>query len=525
MAKFQVLLLCALSVIGYVASEQLVNSPKLPRIHLQKKATGNFFSGLAHHCGVHFGNIGDNLKRLSTDVDEEPDYVALNNYLDAQYYGEIGIGTPPQKFMVVMDTGSSNLWIPSAKCHFSLPCYFHKKYDSRKSSSYKKDGTAFSIQYGSGAMSGFQSQDTVTIGDVKVTDQVFAEATHEPGLAFLAAKFDGILGLGFMEISVNRIKPLWYNMVEQKLVPEPVFSFWLNRDPDGKVGGEMVLGGVDKDHFVGEHTWAPVTRKGYWQFAMEDIEVGVDGGGYCKAGCSAIADTGTSLLAGPSAVVAEINAAIGSEGIVSAQCQAMVDQYGAVIIDMLQQEMDPVKVCGELGLCKNNAESGRSAEDFESHLQMAAGGRRLFEKASEEQSLKGNTGCVLCETVALWVDNQLGKNKTKEEILEHLSKLCKHLPSPHGESGVDCGNLDKMPDVNFVIAKQKFTLTPQQYILKIGEGAQAQCISGFIGLDVPPPMGPLWILGDVFLGVYHSVFDFGNTRVGFAKAAKKPENQ
>jgi len=52
---------------------------------------------------------------------------------------------------------------------------------------------------------------------------------------------------------------------------------------------------------LGEHTWLPVTREGYWQVAMDDLLIGGTSMGECGAkGCAAIVDTGTSLLAGPS---------------------------------------------------------------------------------------------------------------------------------------------------------------------------------------------------------------------------------
>ncbi|KAL8490341.1 hypothetical protein ACS0TY_026013 [Phlomoides rotata] len=81
------------------------------------------------------------------------------------------------------------------------------------------------------------------------------------GFAF-SSRFDGILGLGFKEISVGKATPVWDKMVAQGLVKEPVFSFWLNRNSEEVEGGELVFGRVDPSHFIGEHTYVHVTKKG-----------------------------------------------------------------------------------------------------------------------------------------------------------------------------------------------------------------------------------------------------------------------
>lgn len=440
------------------------------------------------------------------------DYVALNNYMDAQYYGEIGLGTPPQKFTVIFDTGSSNLWVPSSKCFLSLACYFHARYSSSKSSTYKANGESFAIQYGTGSMSGFLSQDHLTLGDLVVKNQVFAEATKEPGLTFLAAKFDGILGMGFPEIAVNHVKPVFDNMVDQDLLPEPVFSFWLNRDPNAKAGGELVLGGVDPDHFKGEHVYTPVTKRGYWQVDMGDVLVGGKSTGYCAGGCQAIIDSGTSLLAGPTVIVTEINHAIGATGVVSQACKTVVDEYSDLIIELLIDQVAAGKICKQIGVCYAAAATADPII------------KTVVEKEAEdkEQNLGGlgnDVACTVCEMAVIWAQNQLRENQTKQQIEKYLDDLCDSLPSPAGESVVSCGVVPTLPTIAFTLAGTTWKLKPEEYILQIGEGKEAQCVSGFIGLDVPPPAGPLWILGDVFMGVYHTVFDYGKERVGFALAA------
>lgn len=474
----------------------------------------------------HRANRDGNIGQLSSSVGTSgEDIVDLTNFMDAQYYGEIALGTPGQTFSVVFDTGSSNLWVPSSKCSYlSIACYLHNKYYSEMSSTYEEDGREFSIEYGSGSLTGFFSRDTLKIGDMLVPGQGFAEAVNEPSLSFIAASFDGIMGMGFPEISVGKVEPPFQNMLRQGIIDEPVFSFWLNRDEGDVKGGELVLGGVDPDHFKGEHTWAKVTRRGFWQFDMEKVKVRDMDATFCSEGCQAIADTGTSLLAGPVEEVEELNKIIGATSVLVQECKENVRNYIPEIIDEIDN-ISASDICSGAGLCDSSERHPHLPSSFRRALHMVEqryDPTKTREEGEEPSLVKSDDSvCDMCKYVVQSIQSALADNQTEEEIEELLDTACEQaeMLSPGGAAVVDCTALDSLPDIDFVISGKKFVLSPSQYILQFDSMGKKQCISGFIGLDVPKPLGPLWILGDNFIGAYHTIFDYGNERVGFAEAA------
>lgn len=85
-----------------------------------------------------------------------------------------------------------------------------------------------------------------------------------------------------------------------------------------------------------------------------------------------------------------------------------------------------------------------------------------------------------------------------------------------GEFFVKC---DVTANMEFVIDGKTYELTPEDYLIPDGD----MCLLGLMAMDIPEPTGPLWILGDVFIRKYYSVFDVANERVGLA-LAKHPKH-
>mmetsp|Transcript_113299 Transcript_113299/g.178218 ORF Transcript_113299/g.178218 Transcript_113299/m.178218 type:complete len:381 (+) Transcript_113299:73-1215(+) len=244
--------------------------------------------------------------RLQAKFGNEPSDVVIQDYQNAQYYGEIEVGTPGQKEMVVFDTGSANLWVPNKRPFLSGK----NIYSHDKSSTYQKNGSVFKIQYGSGPVSGVFSADDVSIGSLKLQDFTFAEVddTSGLGIGYRLGKFDGILGLGWDKISVDGVPTVMNALVKSGELAQPVFGFYLgNNQP-----GELEFGGVDKKHYSGDFTYVPLSSETYWAVALDGVKLGSDSVSSTKR---AIVDSGTSLLAGPKADVEAIANKLGAKSL------------------------------------------------------------------------------------------------------------------------------------------------------------------------------------------------------------------
>lgn len=235
--------------------------------------------------------------------------IPINNLYDAQYYGPITVGTPGQQFLVIFDTGSSNLWVPSVNCK-SIVCLHMRKYNRTHSSSYVADGRTMTIQYGSGAVNGTVDKDTVGMGGLAVKNVFFGEMT-QISTNFIASKFDGILGMAFQKISVLGLPTVFDLMFDQGLIQDKSFSFYLTQTPSS-VGSKLVLGGVNQQYYTGTMDYFDLIAENYWMIKVDAAFVGDTR--VTLQSFSGIVDTGTSLIVGSGEVIDLMLAKIGHIG-------------------------------------------------------------------------------------------------------------------------------------------------------------------------------------------------------------------
>ena len=236
------------------------------------------------------------------------DPINYHNFQGVDFYGPIQLGTGPQTFQVVYDSGSSNLWVPGHKCPF-LQCWLHARFDPSLSWTYQPNGTALNLLYGSGPVSGYMSTDTVTVGDLSASGQSFGQIVNTTGLTgYALMPFDGIAGLAFKSISADGQVPFLDNLIAQNSGLRNEFAFFL---PDNdQHNGQLDIGGANPAHYTGELHTVPLSNETYFETKVDSIEF--DNERILPPTTRVVFDSGTSTITMSSSAVKKIAEKVGA---------------------------------------------------------------------------------------------------------------------------------------------------------------------------------------------------------------------
>ncbi|KAH8555913.1 aspartic peptidase domain-containing protein [Umbelopsis sp. PMI_123] len=184
----------------------------------------------------------------------------LYNELPIGYIIDVDIGTPPQHFTLHVDTGSSDLWVPSSDCTTTAGCP-GAKFDASKSSTYKNASIPFNITYASGSSQGSYGYDKLQIAGYTIEKQLFATvytAVNTTEAPKSTPYREGIIGLGPVQGStlgkaadVKGARPFIYTLYEDGLIPYPVFSIYLGNLYKQGYSASLTIGGIDDSLFTG----------------------------------------------------------------------------------------------------------------------------------------------------------------------------------------------------------------------------------------------------------------------------------
>lgn len=309
----------------------------------------------------------------------------LKDYYNNFYNVQIGIGTPPQLFSVVPDTGSSNLWVVSKDCgggggnqcskcrqesfvsclfdpacqsfssccnsgsanaqqavrFASDPCKGKHKFDYTKSTTYQPTSQTWTIQYGLGSASGVVGIDYVTFPPTSLKVKAKFGLANQIAPVIGQQPVDGLMGLAYTSIAVDHLEPVFYDMIDQLKLDYNCFTIYLKElkgTPNGMTGGQITWGAYDTTNcgFKADGSnaaWIPLSSETYYQ--MVTSSYGVPNAMF-NGRVQSIIDSGTSLIGLPQNNFNAIGQALGGKfnqqyGIYIVSCNATPPPITVVI--------------------------------------------------------------------------------------------------------------------------------------------------------------------------------------------------
>jgi len=303
-------------------------------------ATSNTTSSTGN-SGTDLGGPGFNQVDLNaalnpglTDANTPTDSDSLGLDIEANdvgYIATVQLGTPPQNFKILMDSGSADFWVGAENCQTeasssdssssgsdssgqdlfarakgkgggatSNTCGNHVFLGKQSSSTFVDTGKNFEVTYGTGDVKGDVITDNVEIAGLKLNKHSFGVATQESDdFSSNTTPFDGLMGLALSSLSEQGVPTPPESLAAANLIKAPITSFKISRLQDQKNDGEITFGGLDSSKFDANTlvTFDNVNQQGFWE---GPLQISIDGNNIgLSSATTAILDTGTSLIVAP----------------------------------------------------------------------------------------------------------------------------------------------------------------------------------------------------------------------------------
>ncbi|EYB87690.1 hypothetical protein Y032_0258g422 [Ancylostoma ceylanicum] len=451
------------------------------------------------------------------------------DYADTQYLVDIIIGKPSvQKFRVILDTASSNTWIPDKQCNdrtnrkticdsplcdFGLmckvfcmdaaccirsnPCEKKTRFHQGRSLTYVgTDGNWEIKNFMDGSVAGFFGNDTVQLGssyygdgELVVPGAIFGQAVKVPK-SFASHPAEGVVGMGFQSLAVGSFTPPLLRAIHLGLLDQQVFTVFLRRAEggrDGVDGGLVTYGGVDSKNCDSVIVYEPLTEPAYWQFKLSAVS---SGNFTSEDGWSVISDTSSALIVAPLTIAVRLASIFGAEHSAAEAARNIALAFGTD---------SPSERTVRCWFAKF------SSGDLDLEDKPGRGRRMLL----DDQALSAEVEAKPDTTTPTLAAGLGAHYVTVSKPLAFIG-----MPTSSGDYIVKC---DTKAELHLTIGKHTYAIVPENMVIPI---KNETCLLALRGIPTQQ-FGPTWIIGDPFIRQYCHIYDIGKEQIGFAKSFQR----